>query len=154
MKEALENAFTELKRVDHLFYVSLKYTRTADMMKHVMERMINSFSYCIESLLKHAQEAKKISSIPENHALRCKLLLEISDDPEIKNFINFYLRLRKINRAEYTKREEFRRHVTMTVTIDNGDIVEVNIDVLKEYYDRTRDFVNYVRKIVHGEEEH
>src|SRR3989344_2024901 len=153
VKEALENAFTELKRVDHLFYVSLKYTRTADMMKHVMERMINSFSYCIESLLKHAQEAKKIQSIPENHALRCKLLLEISDDPEIKSFISFYLKLRKINRAEYTKREEFRRHVTMTVTIDNGEVIEVNIDVLKEYYDRTRDFVDYVRKIVHGEEE-
>jgi len=153
MKEALDNAITELKRVDHLFYVSLKYTRTADMMKHVMERMINSFSYCIESLLKHAQEAKKIQSIPENHALRCKLLLEISEDPEIKSFISFYLKLRKINRAEYTKREEFRRHVTMTVTIDNGEVIEVNIDVLKEYYDRTRDFVDYVRKIVHGEEE-
>ena len=153
MKEALDNAIIELKRVDHLFYVSLKYTRTADMMKHVIERIINSFSYGIESLLKHAMENKKIASLPENPALRCKLLLETTQDPDIKNFIGFYLRLRKINRADFTKREEFRRHVTMTVAIDNGEIVEVNIDILKEYYERTKDFVSYVRRIVHGEEE-
>ena len=45
MKEALDNAKEELKRVDHLFYVSLKYTRTADMMRHLIERLINAFSF-------------------------------------------------------------------------------------------------------------
>ena len=45
MKEALDNAKEELKRVDHLFYVSLKYTRTADMMRHYPELL--SFLYLI-----------------------------------------------------------------------------------------------------------
>jgi len=153
MKETLDSAITELKRVDHLFYVSLKYTRTADMMKHMIERLISTFSYGIESLLKKAKEEKKISDIPDNIALRCKLLVETLNDEDLKNFLNFYIRLRKIQRAKHTSREEYRRHVTMTVTIDNGEVVEVNIDILKEYYGTAKSFISYVKAKVHGEEE-
>ena len=153
MKEALDNAIIELKRVDHLFYVSLKYTRTVDMMLHVVQRLANTFSFGIESLLKDAKENKKISSIPENIALRCKLLREIYKDERVNDYINFLIKLRKILRANYTKREEFRRHVTMTATIDNNEIVEINIDILKEYYEKAKEFVAFVKVIVHGEEE-
>ena len=153
MKEALDNAIMELKRVDHLFYVSLKYTRTADMMKHMIERLISTFYYGIESLLKKAKDEKKISSIPGNIGLRCRLLRDTFNDPELTNFLNFYVRLRKIQRAKHASREEYRRHVTMTVTIDNGEIVEVNIDILKEYYATAKDFISYARRMVHGEEE-
>jgi len=153
MKEALDNAILELKRVDHLFYVSLKYTRTVDMMKHMLERLISTFSCGIESLLKHAKEQKKIAEIPDNLGLRAKLLMETIQDEEITDYMNFYLRLRKLVRAPYTKREEFRRHVTMTATIDNGEIVEVNIDSLKEDYDKTKDFMKYIRTTLYGEEE-
>jgi hypothetical protein len=66
MEESLQDAITELKRVDHLFYVSLKYTRTVDMMKHMVERLISTFSFGIESILKHAKEEKKITEIPSN----------------------------------------------------------------------------------------
>lgn len=153
MKEALDNAINELKRVDHLYYVSLKYTRTADMMKHMLERLISTFSFCIESLLKHAKEQKKIKEIPSNLGLRAKLVIDTFQKEELTDYMNFYLRLRKILRSEYTKRQEFRRHVTMTVTIDNGEIVEVNIDILKDYYEKAKDFVKIVRVDIYGEEE-
>jgi len=152
MKEALDNARDELKRVDHLFYVSLKYTRTADMMKHMIDRLISTFSFGIESLLKHAKEEKKIDEIPDNPAMRYKLLLKTYTDEELANYISLYSNLRKIIRAEYTKREEFRRHVTMTCTIDDR-IVEVNIDILKEHYETAKNFVNYVQRVVEGIEE-
>ena len=63
MKESLDDAIKELKRVDHLYYVSLKYTRTADMMKIMLERLISTFSFGMESLLKHAKEQKKIENL-------------------------------------------------------------------------------------------
>ena len=40
MTENLENAKEELKRIDHLIYVTLKYTRTVDVLLSVVERMI------------------------------------------------------------------------------------------------------------------
>src|SRR3990167_4730106 len=105
MKEALDNARDELKRVDHLFYVSLKYTRTADMMRHMIERLINAFSFGIDSLLKHAKENKNIGSIPDNPAMKCSLLLRTFADEELRNQINLYLMLRKIIRCEYRSEE-------------------------------------------------
>lgn len=153
MKEALDNARDELKRVDHLFYVSLKYTRTADMMRHMIERLINAFSFGIDSLLKHAKENKKIVSMPDNPAMKCSLLLRTFTGEELRDQINLYLMLRKIIRCEYSKREEFRRHVTMTCMMDKGEVVEVNIDVLKSYYDTAKAFVDYVSRIVEGREE-
>ena len=153
MREALENAMEELKRVDHIFYVSLKYTRTAEMMKHMVDRMINSYFFGIESMLKFAIEKKMIDKMNNNPTLDAKLLMKLFPDEEIAEYMDLYLRLRKIARAEYTKREEFRRHVTMTCTLNNGEIVEVNIDILKENYETTQKFINYAGRIVEGKEE-
>ncbi len=154
MKESFELAIQELKRVDHLFWVSLKYTRTVDVIKHVIERLINCIGFGLESLLKYAKEKKLISSIPENSGLRCDLLKKtFPSNNELNDYINFYLRLRKLSKAEYTKREEFRRHVAMIATIDKGEIVEVSIDSLKEDYEKTKDFVSFVKKIINEEKD-
>ncbi|MBL7055871.1 hypothetical protein ISS07_03090 [Candidatus Woesearchaeota archaeon] len=153
MKESLENAITELKRVDHLYYVSLKYTRTVDMMKHMVERLISTFSFAIEAILEQAKDDGLIEEIPANLGLRAKLVMDTFKDEELLDCMNFYIKLRKILRAKYTKREEFRRHVTMTATIDNGEVIEVNIDLLKEYYDKAKEFIRHIRISVFGEEE-
>ena len=154
MKESFDEAVQELKRVDHLFWVSLKYTRTVDVIKNVIERLINCIGFGLEALLKYAKEKKLLTSIPANAGLRCDLLKKtFPDNTELVDYTNFYLRLRKLSKAEYAKREEFRRHVTMIATIDKGEIVEVSIDILKEYYDKTRDFIALVKKIINEEKE-
>ena len=154
MKESFDLAIQELKRVEHLFWVSLKYTRTVDVIKNVIERLINCIGFGLESLLKYAKEKKLITSIPTNAGLRCDLLKKtFPDNLELIDYINFYLRLRKLSRAEYTRREEFRRHVTMIATIDKGEVVEVSIDSLKEDYEKTRIFISFVKKIINEEKE-
>ena len=154
MKESFDEAVQELKRVDHLFWVSLKYTRTVDVIKHVIDRLINCIGFGLEALLKYSKEKKLIAVIPENAGLRCDLLRKTyGDNIDLIEYINFYLKLRKLSKAEYTKREEFRRHVTMIATIDKGEIVEVSIDVLKEYYEKTRNFISFVKKIINEEKE-
>ena len=154
MKESFDLAVQELKRVDHLFWVSLKYTRTVDVIKHVIDRLISCIGFGLESLLKYAKEKKLIANIPENAGLRCDLLNKtFPENLELVDYINFYLKLRKLSNAEYAKKEEFRRHVTMIATIDKGEIVNVDIDVLKEYYEKTRNFITLVKKIINEEKE-
>ena len=154
MKDTFDEAIQELKRVDHLFWVSLKYTRTVDVIKHVIDRLINCIGFGLESLLKYAKEKKLITTIPANEGLRCDLLKKtFPDNTELIDYINFYLRLRKLSKAEYTRREEFRRHVTMIATIDKGEVVEVSIDTLKEDYEKTRTFIAFVKKIINEEKE-
>ena len=154
MKESFDEAVQELKRVEHLFWVSLKYTRTVDVIKNMIERLINCIGFGIEALLKYAMEKKLVTSIPTNAGLRCELLKKtFPDNAELIDYINFYTLLRKLSKAEYTRREEFRRHVTMIATIDKGEIVEVNIDSLKEDYEKTKNFITFVRKIIYEEKE-
>ena len=154
MKEAYHEAIQELKRVDHLFWVSLKYTRTVDVIKHVIDRLISCIGFGLEALLKYAKEKKLITSVPTNVGLRCDILKKtFPDNSELIDYINFYLMLRKLSKAEYSKKEEFRRHVTMIATIDKGEIVNVDIDTLKEYYEKTKIFVIFIRKIINEEKE-
>lgn len=154
MKESFDEAIQELKRVEHLFWVSLKYTRTVDVIKHVIDRLINCIGFGLEALLKYAKEKKLVAAVPENAGLRCDLLKKtFPDNLELADYINFYQRLRKLSKAEYTRREEFRRHVTMIATIDKGEVVEVSIDSLKDDYEKTRNFVAFVKKIINEEKE-
>ena len=153
MKEALENARQELKRVDHLFWVSLKYTRTVDVIINTVQRLINVFDFGLDSILKQAKENKLVEEIPKNSGLKCDLLKEtFPENEELLSYVDLYIKLRKILNAKYTKKEEYRRHVTMTVIV-NGETINVDIDLLKEYYEKSKQFINFVKVMVEGEEE-
>src|SRR3989338_5757870 len=127
IEESLEEAREGIKRVDHLFYVSLKYTRTVDMMRNLIDRIISTFDASFDSLLQFAEQKKKIASAPETPATKAEAVSKLY--PNTKKYTDLYLLLRKLTREPYTKREEYRRHVTMISTV--GDkIVETDIDIL------------------------
>lgn len=148
MNEYIEESRYELKRVDHLIYVSLKYTRTVDVIKSVVERLINAFDFVLLALLNYLKEKKKIKEFPQSPIMKVELIKEKFHNPELNSYLDFYLMLRKISRAEYTKREEYRRHVTMIASLDNGETVDVDIDILGEYYDKIKEFLDFVTELL------
>ena len=153
MLESLDNAKEELKRADHLFYVSLKYTRTVDVIKSVIERLINACAFGIESLLLYLKEQGKIPHVPELLRERVELVKkEFAADPFIQENIGFFLLLRKIDKAPFTRKQEFRRHVTMTVEVDEKKI-EIKIDDVKEYFEKIKNFIAHIEKLIEGKEE-
>ena len=138
-----ESATYELKRVDHLIYVSLKYTRTVDVLKNIIERLINTYDFLWTEILVEAERERKIFEVPVAPAAKCKRIRELYDDERLDDEITFYLRLRQLNKSEYTSHQEFRRHVTMRATLPNGDIEEINIDNITEHYKRAKEFLEY-----------
>ena len=66
MLPILEDAREEMKRADHLLYVSLKYTRTVDVLKSLIDRLINTINAITDELLDYALQKKKIKEKPEN----------------------------------------------------------------------------------------
>ena len=131
-KEQLES---ELKRVDHLFYVSLKYTRTVDVLKNTILRLISCFDHAMLELLENLKEKNTIIDIPLVPGARCELLKDkYKDDETMQNYFEFYLLLRRINRAKYEAYTEFRRNVMMVAHLDTGEDIEVSIDIITEYY--------------------
>lgn len=150
MKQFLNNAKRELTRADHLIYVSLKYIRTVDVIRNIINRLINAFDFGVVALLELAKQKKKVEEYPKNVALRCALAKKLYKDEEIIKYIDFYLTLRKIIRAEYKKSNEYRRHVTMTALTDEG-LINIDIDKIEEFYKKAQDFVEVVGKQIEGE---
>lgn len=147
MKERFQDAIEESKRIDHLIHVSLKYTRTVDVLISVLHRFISCIDAVIESLLIKAKEEKKIMEIPEKPVVKAKKIASLYDDKVIQDMMTEYLLFRRLIRAEYSRKNEFRRYVTMTVD-DNGTIIEIDIDKVVEYYDQTMKFLAHVAKML------
>lgn len=149
IEEHIEEAKEELKRADHLVFVSLKYTRTVDVIKSVIERLINAFEFGNLVLLEDAKKKGLINDYPNSIGLKVELLMRLlSYEQQIIDHLNLFILLRKINKADFSRMEEYRRHVRMIATIDNGDVLEIKIDTVKEYYERTTHFINLVKTMV------
>ncbi|MDO8556282.1 MAG: hypothetical protein Q7R96_03855 [Nanoarchaeota archaeon] len=140
LEDVEESAREELKRADHLIYVSLKYTRTADVIKNTIKRLIAAMDFVIADILKYLKTKKKrVKTIPELPKLRADLLHSMS--AEFQDDIHFYYLLKSIDKAEYSKKEEFRKNVALLAHLSPKETVEVNMALLTEHYKRTVDFV-------------
>lgn len=147
MEESLEEAKEEVKRAEHLFYVSLKYTRTVDTIRNLISRLISTYDYGMLSLLRYAKEKERIKEIPLTPISKCELLKKVYKDIDVEEYVDLYLLFRKLMRVPYTRREEYRRHVAMISQLDDKKI-ETNIDVLKDYYDKTIQFLELVKSTI------
>lgn len=148
MNEYLYYAFEELKRVDHLIYVSLKYTRTGDVLKSIINRHVQAYEFVVDALLWQLKEDEKIDEIPKLPGVKINKLKEhYTDDKLLNEMFDFYIFLRKANLSDFTSIQEFRRNVTMTLTVEDEPL-DVTIDTVTEYYKQTRDYMDYVREDV------
>lgn len=152
-EEQLQEARSELRRVDHLIYVSLKYTRTVDVIRNTVLRLITTYDCSVLALLMHLKSKNKIDSLPLSPLMKVELLMKKFDDPSVKEPLDFYLLMRKVIKADYTRREEYRRHVTMASVIDNNTHLEIDIDKLVVYYDKTKEFINYITNLIAGKKD-
>lgn len=154
MNESLINSKQEINRADHLIYVSLKYTRTVDVIKSIISRTINAYDFMIQAILEQAIEEEKIPEMPLAVIQKAHKVKELYPNDElIQENMEFYLLLRKINRAKFTRFQEYRRHVTMTALFEDGSKTEVTIDVIYEYYKKTKEFFSHVKSLVKDEDE-
>jgi hypothetical protein len=145
MKESLYEAKDELKRVDHQIYVSLKYTRTVDVLMNCIGRMIEAYNCLINSLLKYVVEKKirKEEYIPTTPLERGELTKELFKDEIVQKNMEMYFLLRKIHKTNPKKEQEFRRHVTLRIMIDDKE-VSVDIDKATEYYNMLKEFYEWI----------
>jgi 2'-5' RNA ligase len=147
IQEAIREAKQELSRADHLFHVTLKYTRTVDVLKSVIERLINAFNFAMDALLLYAQMQGKLEKAPKIPLLKAETIKKIyADDKTVCDFQNFFILLRKIDKAKFDRDREYRRHVTMTAKVEDGD-AEITIDIIGDYFRKTKEFVACVEEL-------
>ena len=145
LNKYLYDSAQEIKRADHLIYVSLKYTRTIDVMNNILDRLIATNDFLLDGILGKAKKQKKIDKDIPIPGLKVEKIKELyPDNQELHNYLYLYILFRKIRKASQMKHLEFRRGVTMTAMVDNQQI-EVTIDIITDYYKRTMKFLEYLR---------
>ena len=150
MEEYLLEAREELKRLEHIIYVSLKYTRTVDVLRNALNRMVDMFDLVVFAYLEKAKEEGSSDTFPKSPALRAKIVGDMySDDENLQKYLSFYAFMKNILKKEFKKREEFRRHVTMIVDLEKST-AEVNIDNLMNCEKYVHHFYNYSWKKLKG----
>jgi len=128
------DAEEELKRADHMIYVTLKYTRTADVIQNIIKRLTNAYEFTmLEALNKVNKEPIKLLSKDNLDLLKEKI-------PEMKKYAKDYQKLKELGKAKYKGESEYRKGVALVTDSDR-----VDMERIKEYFANTKECVMFLK---------
>ena len=90
-EDQVEAPEEELKRADHLVFVSLKYTRTCDIMMNAIKRMITAYEMAMKEFLENLRKRKEIEEVPTSVKERATMVKNILGNQVKKYFILYSL---------------------------------------------------------------
>ena len=141
----MEAIIKEKISADHLLYVSLKYTKTCDVIINLLSRWKNMIEQGMDRLVAKAKKDKKWKPIPD--APRAKLIQLKSiytKIPDVIETLNLYELFRDIDKLEKVRENEFGKGVNLKVTY-RDKIVNINLNQLKEYAATLERFISYIK---------
>ena len=144
----MEEIIQEKISADHLLYVSLKYTKTCDVIKNLILRWRKMIETSIEEILKSAKKKKKISSIPSNPLGKIEEIKKLfKKDSNFLEVIELYEMFRKIDELRTERIGEFRKNVALRIFYQ---VKEINVDLekLKEYAEKLEKFISTTKQFL------
>src|SRR3989338_4154000 len=144
----LQKVEKEKRIADHLLYVSLKYTKTGDVILNLIERWRVMIEETVNAMLEKLKKKKDISSIPNTPLAKVKILMqEFRKEQDIKDTLELYMFFKRINQLEHIKENEFRKNVTLRV-IDKGNMINIDLEKLKEWEGLLERFLSFARQFI------
>ncbi len=144
----MEEIIQEKISADHLLYVSLKYTKTCDVIINLLLRWKEMIDKSIDALLKHAKRKKKISMIPTNPVGKIETIKKLfKKDKNFFEVIEMYEMFKKIRELRVERIGEFRKNVTLKVFY-RSDEININLDQLKVYAERVERFISTTKQFL------
>ena len=144
----LEQIIKEKTSADHLLYVSLKYTKTCDVILNLIKRWTIMVGFCIDSLLVQAKKMKKVSAIPAAPRQKTELAKKVfKSSPEITQAIELHEFFKRTENLTKLREHEFRKNVRLVVN-DGGKEVIIDLEKLKEYSRIIDLFIDYTKKYI------
>lgn len=129
----METIIKEKISADHLLYVSLKYTKTCDVIINLLYRWKIMIEMAIDLLVEKATKAKKIGKIPDAPRAKVVALRKVyANNPVIIETLDLYELFRDLETLDKVRESEFRKGVNLRV-VYRGQTVNINLDKLKEY---------------------
>ena len=144
----MEDIIQEKISADHLLYVSLKYTKTCDVIMNLILRWTRMIDTSIEKILEAAKKRKKISTISTNPLGKIEQVEKLfKKDQNFQEVIELYKMFRKIRDLRTERIGEFRKNVTLTVFYQGKEIA-INLEKLKEYAENLEKFISATKQFL------
>lgn len=144
----LEKIMKEKISADHLLYVSLKYTKTCDVIINLIRRWTIMIDDAVLGLLEQLKKKKKIKSIPAAPRQRIEIIREnFKKSPEVMNTMVIYEFFKKVDNLRTIRESEFRKDVRLKIYEGANETI-VNLDKLKEYAAILESFISYVKQFL------
>lgn len=144
----MEEIIQEKISADHLLYVSLKYTKTCDVIINLILRWRKMIETSIDEVLKHAKKKKKISLLPANPIKKIEVVKKLfKKDKNFQEVIEMYEMFKKIEELRKERIGEFRKNVTLKVYY-KGEEISINLDKLKIYANKLEKFISSVKQFL------
>ncbi|HRZ85970.1 MAG TPA: hypothetical protein P5277_04295 [Candidatus Paceibacterota bacterium] len=144
----MDRIIKEKISADHLLYVSLKYTKTSEVIINLIIRWTTMISYSLDRLLLHAKKKKLIKVIPTSPKQKIDLIKETFKKEQIViKTVEIYEMFRRIEELQKESEGEFRKNVALRVNY-RGEFVRINLDKLKEYSILLEKFINYLKQFL------
>ena len=139
----IDDIIKEKISADHLLYVSLKYTKTCDVILNLLSRwkiMVDtSFAFLIK---KAGKSWKPVPDAPRAKAIQLRKIY--ANEPIVIEALELYEFFRDIEGLEKMRESEFRKGVNLRVTY-KGKIVNINLEQLAIYSQILERFISYLK---------
>ena len=138
----------EKRIAEHLFYVSLKYTKTCDVILNLIARWQNMIEKSINAILEKSKKKRLIKNIPTAPRAKVNLLLDIfKREKIIKETLDLYILFKNIPRLQHTREGEFRKNVNLKV-IECEKSININLEKLKQWQETLERFLSFVKHFI------
>ena len=129
----MERIIKEKISADHLLYVSLKYTKTCDVIINLLLRWRTMIELAMDKLVERAKKERKWKPVPDAPRAKLVQLKKIySNDKIISETLELYELFRDVESLNKVRENEFRKGVNLKVEY-KGETININLDKLKDY---------------------
>jgi hypothetical protein len=141
----MERIIKEKISADHLLYVSLKYTKTCDVIINLLLRWKIMIEMAMDKLVEKAKKDKKWKAVPDAPRAKLIQLKKIYEkDKTISETLQLYELFRDVEKLDKIRESEFRKGVNLKVTY-KGEVIDINLDKLKEYSQLLERFISSLK---------
>lgn len=129
----MELIIKEKISADHLLYVSLKYTKTCDVIINLLLRWRNMIELGMDRLVEQAKKQRKWKPVPDAPRAKLMQLKKIyAANKDLMDTFSLYELFRDVESLEKVRENEFRKGVNLRVSY-KGQVININLEKLKEY---------------------
>ena len=144
----IEEIIKEKTSADHLLYVSLKYTKTCDVILNLLARWKSLIELSFDSILEKMVEDGKVPAMPESPKQRIEFVKKyFKKNSGVQDVVPLYIFFKRVPDLSKTRGGEFRKNVNLKI-VEPKKTTDINMEKLGEYYEIVEKFIIEIKKIL------